>query len=398
MGLKLSFLVKRRDACHAIRVRILISHLILHGHEIRDELLELQDYCQRCRRGNIAEFQFKEPNPFKCSNCGTIFDHPLDEWRAKVIDSINWADLVIFQRPTDASHLYLMKLAKKTGKKILVEYDDDYFNVDPSNPGYEYYRVRRPIVEEMTRIVDGVTVTTESLRQVYLPYNSNIRVLKNCIDLELLDADPIFHPAQIVMRDKKHQRVPFEKYQEAREKYKIIGWGGSPTHEKDLAIVVPALKRIVRKEPVALAFVGFVHRALLELIPSDRLFLFDLVPNEIYFSLYKTIKFDVGIAPVAPMTFNFSKSQNKETEYMALRILPVVSDLITYNQDICRGFLATPNESEWGWVSAMRNALNCEDREERLLANREYVEKNYDIAKNIHQWIDFYQNVLEDNK
>jgi glycosyltransferase involved in cell wall biosynthesis len=395
--LKVGYLVKRRDACWAIRVQVPATNLILHGHEYREELLELQAYCRRCRKGGPDEFQFKEPNPFKCPTCGVSFELPTDEWRQKIIDIINWSDVVVFQRPTDASHLYLMKLAKKSGKKIIFEGDDDYLNVEKWNPGYEYYRVRKPIVEEMLRICDGITVTTECLREVYLPYNPNVRVLKNCIDIELLDVEPILHAGHIVIVGKKGQRVPFSEYEEARKKYKIIGWGGSPTHEMDLALIVSAVKRIARKEPVAFAFAGYVHRAILEFVPDNRIFCFFLVPMEMYFSLYKTIKFDIGLAPVAPVKFNESKSANKLIEYHAMGILPVVSDFVTYKNDIHRGFLASPNE-EHGWVSAMRHALNCTDREERLLANRKYAEDNYDIKTKVFDWIDFYQKVLEGKK
>lgn len=402
--MRIGYLSKKQDACWWIRVFVPMTHLTLNGHEVKEEFLEIQGYCRTCGGQHSLEYQFFHEGDFKCPRCSTLINNQTQQWKDKVMDVIEWAEIVVFQRTTDLDHLRLMKIAQDMGKPIVLEGDDDYINVPTSNPGYHYYAQREGFVKEMYRIANGVTVTTPGLKSVYGEFNDNIRVIPNCNDIEVVDAEPCL--PNVATFNGKGQNIPFTAYQEARIGKKVIGWGGSPTHEKDLEIIVPAVKKLLRRDDkVIFGLVGFVHRALMEIIPPDRLFLFSLVPVTAYFMLYKTLKFDVGIAPVAPLKFNEGKSSNKLIEYQILKVLPVASDFVTYKQDIHRGFLASPNTdglgggeyvgSEYGWFRAMSNALNCEDREERVLANRKYAEQNYDIKTQVHQWSDFFQKVLE---
>lgn len=405
--MKIGYLVKKRDACYYIRTLIPSSHIVLHGHEVKEEILEIQGYCNTCGGQHMLEYHFFHEGDFKCPKCQTVIPFNTNQWKESVMSIIEWADVLVFQRTTDLDHLRLMKMSQDMGKPVILEGDDDYINVPESNPGYAYYAQRQGFVKEMYRIANGVTVTTPGLKQVYSEFNDNIEIIPNCNDIEIVDSEPTLPTVSTFNREGK--AIPFSQYQEARIGKQVIGWGGSPTHEKDLEMIIPGVRKLLKREDkkVIFAFVGFVHRALLELIPSDQLFLFGLVPVTAYFMLYKTIKFDIGIAPVAPLKFNEGKSSNKLLEYQILKILPVASDSTTYRKDICRGFLANPNHetlpggkgesvgSEYGWFRALSNAVNCDDREERLLANRKFVEENYDIKTKVHQWIEFFEKVKE---
>ena len=122
--------------------------------------------------------------------------------------------------------------------------------------------------------------------------------------------------------------------------------------------------------------------------------MFGLVGMQHYIQLYKTLNFDIGMCPVAPTVFNAGKSNLKMIEYMSLGVLPVVSDYVTYNENYHKSFLASPND-ELGWIRALRQSVNCEDAKERTIANRKFVEENFDIAKTYKMWERFYQEVLE---
>lgn len=391
--MKVLFLVKKRDACYFYRVLQPSSHLIVNGHMVQEELLELQEYCKNCRTG-MHEFQFyRTDDQFACPNCQSVFDYDVRSWKKKVSDGIEWADLVVFQRTTDLDHLKLMQFVKSLGKPAVLEADDNYLDIDPTNTGYEYYSGRKAVIEEMLRVADCVTVTVPGLKTAYEKYNNDIVILPNCLDLEIIDVEPkISNPA---IFNRRGIRITTEEFQGLRQGKTFIGWGGSPTHERDLELVVGAIKRLSKTENVIFGFVGYIHRAILEVLPEDRLVLFGLVPVNNYFSLYKTLSFDVGIAPVAEIEFNRGKSPLKVLEYHALGILPVASDFITYSPYIHEGILARGN-NEYGWFSALRAAVNCEDRQARLQANRKYVEENFDIKKTVRLWESVYQRKIEE--
>lgn len=402
--MKIGYLCKKQDACWWIRVFVPMTHLVLQGHEVKEEFLEILGYCKACGGNHTLEYQFFHEGDFKCPRCNSLISNKTQEWKDKLMHVMEWADLLVFQRTTDLDHLRLMKMAQDMGKPIVLEGDDDYINVPTWNPGYPYYAQRQGFVKEMYRIANGVTVTTPGLKQVYAEFNDNITVIPNCNDIEVIDSEPTL--PNVAVFSGKGKQIPFSAYQEARVGKKVIGWGGSPTHEKDLEILIPAIKKLLRREPnILFGLVGFVHKAMLDLIPPEQIFLFSLVPVSAYFMLYKTLAFDVGLAPVAPFKFNEGKSSNKLIEYQILKVLPVASDFVTYKNDIHQGFLASPNTesigggeyvgSEYGWFRAISHAINCEDREERVVANRLYAEQNYDIKTQVHQWSNFFQKVLE---
>jgi len=400
--MKIGYLVKKRDSCYWIRVLIPTPHIVELGNEVREELLEQVALCDGCRDKGIQERTFFEEGEWKCVGCKKPFSENISEWQNKVMDLIEWADVIVFQRPTSLDHLRMMKMIKEDVKKpVVMESDDEYIKVPEWNTGYQYYKPRKDIIKEMLTTANALTVTTPSLRDSYLEYNKNIHVIKNALDIELIDVTPPANDFVVMKRGKRytHQnpetdRIPSAEFLEARKGKKFIGWGGSPTHEKDLEIVIPAIKRIVnQEEDVIFGFVGYIHRSFFEIIPVDRLFCFSLVPMAQYFSLYKAIfrEGDIGIAPVVDLPFNWAKSCLKVIEYNALNILPVASRSVTYSDAINRGYEA--QNLDWDWNSKLRYAINCPDEEkmERLDSNRKFLEENYSILKVAHDWDRFFK-------
>ena len=99
-----------------------------------------------CSPGRIPlEYQYFSTESFKCSSCGKVFGDP-EPWRKSIKEKLEWADIIVFQRSTDISHLKLMKLAREMGKKVIGESDDNSIDVPKTNPGFEYYKTRRGVV------------------------------------------------------------------------------------------------------------------------------------------------------------------------------------------------------------------------------------------------------------
>lgn len=391
--LKIAYLTKKRDACYWLRCLTPSGILTSRGHQVQDELLEQQLWCYDCRKGPF-EFQWNDKSDFICPHCKKklMSDEEKKQWTSGLDKIIEESDVICFQRPTSKESVQLIYHCKDRGKKTTQVADDNYLDVPVWNSGHKYYTQRRAIIEETLSAVDALDVTVPYLAERYKGYNSFIEVLPNCHDKDILDSSPPL-PSLIVF-DGSGKRIDENVFYEAREKNKLIVWGGSPTHEKDLELVLTSIRRISRQEKVAFAFVGYAHRALLEIVPKDRLFLFSLVPNSVYLSMMQMIRGDIGIAPVAEHPFNLGKSNLRVMEYCFFKWLPVSSNYPTYQGAAPRGLYA--DNSDYSWWSALRSAVNMDpqERDERVNANRKHAEDNYDIATQIYRWENFFERLL----
>lgn len=88
-------------------------------------------------------------------------------------------DCLLFQRPFSIEHLQVLNAAKNMGLKIILDFDDNLFEIDMYNPTYALYRDKHQNVKKSLELADEIWVSTESLREAYLPYNANIKVVPN---------------------------------------------------------------------------------------------------------------------------------------------------------------------------------------------------------------------------
>jgi glycosyltransferase involved in cell wall biosynthesis len=369
-----------------------MSQLSERGHQCEDEEFERQVFCDPCMSAGLYcgpyDVQWDQEESH-CASCKRLLVSAADiqVWKKSILDKINQSDVVVFQRPVGMSHLRLMRLAKSAGKVVVQTADDDYLNIPEWNPGHQFHVSRREIIEESFRISDAVDVTTPYLKQLYSNYLPNVEVIPNCLDLDLISAMPPVEP--IIFSN--NQKITPPHLDEKRQGRKMIFWSGGPSHEKDLELIVGAVRRISRSEDVVFGLMGYAHRALLEIIPQDRLFLFSAVPCMNYYQTYKAIKPEISLAPVVDIPFNRGKSNLKVTEAMAIGSFPIASAGVTYGDSIGCG-MATPND-ERSWFEALREACRT-DLSERVKANTTFVRK-FDIKENAPLWERFYQTTLE---
>lgn len=392
--IKVGYLTKKRDACHWLRVLNPMSLLNANGHQANDELLEQQLYCMKCRKGPY-ETQYTEKEEDKvCPDCSNVMMSRQDfvNWKLRVFRLVRDHDIICFQRPTHPAHVTMMRESKAVGKKVVQICDDDYINIPEFNTGYKYYTARRQVIIESLQESDAIDVTTPYLKNLYSRFCENVEILPNCLDLAMVDACMPIDGVKVYAGAGKE--ISWDRFAEVRKGKRLVLWGGSPTHEKDLEVVIPAIRRLSRDENLLFAFVGYVHRAILEDVPEGRLFLFGLVSNTQYFPLYKKIAPEIGIAPVCEIPFNQGKSGLKSIEYQAILALPVVSDWVTYKNSTPAGIYAenTPR----GWYNALSKAasMSDEDLKSRTIENRKFIEDNYDISTKWQLWVKFYEKVL----
>ena len=389
---KIAYFIKRQDVCFYLRVFIPSTHLNMIGHETREVLVEHQLICRNpnCKNKGIQELRSDfNGDVYSCPTCFTPLKGEINEWKKSIYDAVDWCDVAVFQRNTDKNSLDLLIECKKRGKFTVIESDDNYIDIPDHNNGAKYYRERKHILEEMFRIADGHTVTTKGLKDFYLRYNKNIQIIPNAFDIEVYDVTP---PTQSVyVFNGRNNQISLDQFNHMREGKKFVCWAGSPTHEKDLDIIIDVLDKAIKKENIIVGMCAFVHRRMLELYPENRLFLFGLIPAGGWYSMMQFLKPDVWLGPVEKNEFNKGKSNLKFQEAALMGSMFVGTNFDTYNQSELIGELVENDPSSW-WFG-LRRAINKnpEERDQINQHNRQILLRDFDIKQTVKVWDSFFK-------
>ena len=281
-------------------------------------------------------------------------------------------DIMVLGRADSFEVYQNMFVAIENGIKVVYEFDDLFHEVPEYNPAFEYYNhpFLKPNIEMFIQNSNAVTVSTEYLKEYYSKYNSNIHVLPNSIDFTL-----------------------WNKFEKSRSSDIVIGWAGSPTHSKDLDLVVEALVEILKSNPkVKLNAVGY------NFLNDER---FKEVGYQLKFASHLDVynfprlltDFTIGIAPIVDNPFNNGKSNIKFLEYSALKIPTIASNVGPYKciQDGITGLLCNTKEE---WISGLQSLIDNPSIVQDLgqLAY-DYVYENFNMAKTAQKWEKLYNSL-----
>lgn len=143
----------------------------------------------------------------------------------------NWAtfiniDIAFFQRPCTQEHVFQITLAKDAGVKVIIDYDDNLFEVTQDNPTYFFYNDNRVNVLKALRLADEVWVATESIKETLKKFNQNIQVIPNAHNDKLFKDKKDFNP---------------------NTKYAL--WRGGMTHEGDVYANAEPILKMIKENP-----------------------------------------------------------------------------------------------------------------------------------------------------
>lgn len=287
--------------------------------------------------------------------------------------------------------------------KIVLEYDDNLFNVSPLSPHYEDHGVEevtmslpgggtakvwqdgvnfnlsknRKHYDETIRAMeeaDLITTTTEILAGAFREYNKNVVALPNCVDLSLW------------------RRLPLRpRLGDIR-----MGWFGGSSHYEDWTLLEEVLPAVMRKYPqLKLVIMGQIFQGTIKNLPADRVEHHHWVPTDAYPYKAAILDLDFGIIPLRNTTFNICKSPIKWCELGALQVPTVASYVSPYKE------VATEENGVWvendpaAWIEGI--SLMVEDQSQRLdMAAEAYktVCKDFAISKKYQMWPQAYEGVL----
>lgn len=248
----------------------------------------------------------------------------------------NWAsyDTVVGCRVAQTGPTKMWQKLKAEGKRLLLDLDDDYFHIDPSNANavrvWDRDMLQR-LADNMA-MADLVTCVTEPLAAVLRDYAADVRVIPNGLPAQYLG-----HP-----RDYTAEGRPL-----------YVGWAGTSSTVADLPEAVRALNRISqypRPGGVMVRLVGIGPEQAMGLgLRGRQIGALGWVERMEHY-LHAVAEFDVWCAPYRDTAFNGAKFATKFLEASVLGIPLIASDIEPYRRVIRHGengFLVR-YEHEWG--------------------------------------------------
>lgn len=248
----------------------------------------------------------------------------------------NWKsyDTIVGCRVAQTGPTKMWQHLKQEGKRLVLDLDDDYFHIDPSNArAVEVWdRAMLGRLADNMALADLVTCCSEPLADVLRDYAPDVRVIPNGL------------PAQYLGR-------PRDYAAEGRPLY--VGWAGTSSTVAELPQAVRALNRISqypRPGGVMVRMVGIDSGQAMGLGLRGRQIGALGWVERIEHYLHAVEEFDVWCAPYRDTAFNRAKFPTKWLESSVLGIPLIASDTEAYRRVIRHGengFLVR-YEHEWG--------------------------------------------------
>ncbi len=316
---------------------------------------------------------------------------------------IDWADIIVLQKQTNQKALPFIQYAKKRGKKVITEVDDDYFNIPVWNPAHKHYVGKEQDLINFYKISDAIVVTTPHLASIVGKYNPKTYVIPNSLDVSSLDKfkalskEDLFKHTQYL--DIKQNKISIEEAENIMSGKTVIGWGGSPTHLRDLEQATEALLKITKEnKDVLVVMMACSTDTLLKNINPDQLLLVKPVPIFMYTQVLASMKWDIGICPIEDNIFNRSKSNLKFLEFAFNGFACVCSNVENYAKTITHGIdgLLSDNTLE-SWYYNLKKLIDDKNfRKEISTGGEKLVREKFNISENYKIWEETYKEILGD--
>ena len=284
-------------------------------------------------------------------------------------------------------------------RKLIVDLDDNYFEVREDQPGYKWYypgSQKKAILSSYLSLADHLIVSTQPLADYHQKYfkeiyniDKPITVLPNFNDLDEFN-------------------YPYRGNQ--NEKIVRIGWQGSTTHLSDLKLVMPAIKEIMKKyNNVWIDFMGGIEAYQVKDLFGDfpekiskRISIIGGTPSwKEYPKKLSETEWDIGICPLINDEFNRNKSHIKWMEYSAYKIPTIASRVYPYYKDILgiktiqqgkTGFLARTTDD---WIKYLTLLIENKDLRKKIGENAyEDIKKNWQMKDHYQLYEDLFDKII----
>ena len=259
------------------------------------------------------------------------------------------ADIIITQRyalPDAATADRLTAHARQIGAVLAFDLDDDLLNIPRNHPDALELRPRAKVVRRMLNGADVVWVSTAGLAESL----SSIR------------------PDAVVMANGLDERIWTAPVAPAADQPVRILCMGTATHDRDFALIEPALARLAAEygDRIAIDIIGMTSQA--DLLPgvnrvgpppnARRSY-----PGFVHWLCSVVPSWHIGLAPLLDTPFNRCKSPIKAMDYAAMGLAVLASDTPVYRGSIADGLagqLVANTTADWygalTWLVRNRDA------------------------------------------
>jgi glycosyltransferase involved in cell wall biosynthesis len=284
------------------------------------------------------------------------------------------ADVIFTQCLYSPSAYQFYRQQVRQGKKLVIDFDDDYFNIPDDSP--EKMAVidrktgeaklvtkesRNYWIKAFLRLATVVTVPTEPLKILYEPFCERIEVVPNCLSLDMARDIP----------KKSHDKIR-------------VLWSGSSSHLPDLKMLTEVLSALT-KEGLEVHFQGPID--FKKIFPDLNFIGHKLVDFSEYLNTIQAIDADIALMPLKANDFNRGKSNLKYLQMTFMEAACVASNFGPYAQDILHnktGLLAS-NTSEW-IENILRLAKNENFRKNLVDNAMKFVKDNFLVNQHLDKW------------
>lgn len=237
-----------------------------------------------------------------------------------------------------------------------LDLDDDLLDVPSDKDAQGVYASYVPFLKSLIGSAELVTVSTPTLQERLKTLHKCVSLLPNRLSDRLWRK-----PLQVRMQDSSLRAL----------------YMGSPTHDDDLEMVLPALDAVAQSKPqFRLTLIGVTTkkdlmqgRPWLEIVEAP---IKDYV-NFTQWLLEQAVRFDFAIAPLRETRFNARKSDLKLLDCGVLGLPVIASDISVYNNTNAPGVRLVGNSTQ-AWLAALQDQIALGSG-------------NHDLGVQLREWV-----------
>jgi len=258
------------------------------------------------------------------------------------------ADILLFQRPFNEQHFAAIKMARNMNIKVVIDYDDDLFNIPQDNPVHLSFEPHKETMKLICQVVDEIWVSTDAIKRTVSFWNKNVTIIPNALNDYVL---------------------PVNKKKEFNLETKKVAYRGGTTHEVDVYSKIDQWSSIINNnKDFEFYFLG-ARFLFLESLCGDNYNAMVGMHIIDYFKFFSELNPNIFIYTLKDTPFNRAKSNISwiEATYagasvIAPEFLPefaTMPGVITYNElmdsvfenvkDLNKG-LAITNDLSWKYI------------------------------------------------
>lgn len=307
-------------------------------------------------------------------------DDPM--YRRRILDELNdhvqKADVVIAQMVHTRAALIVLEGIRAMYKiPIVAEIDDNMLSTPAYNPADTVYNDARfpfrALAIEQFKMSDAMVISTPYLQEVYGDLNPNIHVVPNSLDFRVWD-------------NLKHRR---------NKDLVRIGWAGGASHNDDLQIIEPVVRKTLEKHPTA--HFCFVHGAPAFLKNIDRVEVVNQFARiDRYPQFLASRSWDIALAPLVDNSFNRAKSNLRWLEAAGLKVPCVASKVGHFAETIRQAEDGMLCDSEQDWLDSIDFLIHDENARRKMGKNANVrARKDFNADMNVMGYRDILTKIVD---